>query len=124
MHELSVTQHILEIVVRHAEQAQAVRITDIQLVIGQLSTFIDESIQFYWDALSRGTLAEGAQLHFERVPAQVECKECGQHSALAESAQGCLACGSLNVRIVAGEEFYVRAIQVQTADEVEQETKA
>ncbi len=124
MHELSVTQHMLEIVVRHAEQAQAARITDIHLVIGQLSSFIDESIQFYWDTLSSGTLAEGAQLHFERVPAQVECTECGQRSTLTESAQGCLACGSLNVRVVAGEEFYVRAIQVQAADEIEQEATA
>jgi hydrogenase nickel incorporation protein HypA/HybF len=119
MHELPVTQHILEIVLRHAEQANASRVTDIYLVIGQLSSFIDESIQFYWDALSRGTQAESAQLHFERVRAEVVCQVCGVRSPLAEIGQGCPQCGSLRVKVVAGEEFYVRAIRVQTADEVE-----
>jgi hydrogenase nickel incorporation protein HypA/HybF len=119
MHELPITQHILEIVLRHAEQANALRVTDIYLVIGQLSSFIDESIQFYWDALSRGTQAEGAQLHFERVAAEVICQVCGVRSPLAEVGQGCPQCGSLRVKVVAGEEFYVRAIRVQTADEVE-----
>jgi hydrogenase nickel incorporation protein HypA/HybF len=119
MHELPITQHILEIVLRHAEQAKALRVTDIYLVIGQLSSYVDESIQFYWDTLCRGTVAEGAQLHFEAVKAEVECQACGARSAWTEIAQGCPECGSLRVKVVAGEEFYVRAIRVQEADEVE-----
>lgn len=119
MHELPITQHLLEIVLRHAEQAGAARVTDIYLVIGQLSSYVDELIQFYWDTLCRGTVAEGAQLHFEHIQAEVECQACGMHSAWGEIGQGCPNCGSLRVKVIAGEEFYVRAIRVQTADEVE-----
>jgi hydrogenase nickel incorporation protein HypA/HybF len=121
MHELPITQHILEIVLRHAQQADAVRVTDIYLVIGQLSSYVDESIQFYWDVLCRGTLAEGAQLHFEPVKAEVACQTCGARSPLAQIGQGCPQCGSLRLKVVAGEEFYVRAIRVLTADEVQEE---
>ena len=47
MHELPVTESILEIALRHAQEAGARRITDLYLIIGQLSTIVDDSIQFY-----------------------------------------------------------------------------
>ena len=42
MHELSVTESVLEIACRHAEKAQASRVTDIYLEIGRLSSIVDE----------------------------------------------------------------------------------
>jgi hydrogenase nickel incorporation protein HypA/HybF len=74
MHELSVTENILEIALRHAAEAQANRITNLYLVIGQLSSIVDDSIQFYWDIITRGTPAEGAQLHFERIQTRLSCR--------------------------------------------------
>ncbi len=116
MHELPVTQSILNIVVRHAEQAGAARITDIRLVIGQLSSIVDDSVQFYWDMIAAGTIAEGARLHFQRVPAQMQCQACGAAFALAASADfACPQCGSSDVRVTGGEEFYVESIDVETA---------
>ena len=58
------------------------RITDIRLVIGQLSTVVDDSVQFYWDILSAGTAAEGGTLHFQRVPARLVCRDCGEAYSL------------------------------------------
>jgi hypothetical protein len=57
MHELPVTESILDIAVKHARQANAQRIADIYLVIGQLSSIVDDSIQFYWDIIAKDTLA-------------------------------------------------------------------
>ena len=77
MHELSVTESLLNLAVRHAEQAKAARVTDLYLVMGQLSSIVDESVQFYWDMISQGTLAEGSQLHFRRVATELSCQDCG-----------------------------------------------
>jgi hydrogenase nickel incorporation protein HypA/HybF len=108
MHELSVTESILEIALRHGGEQ---RITDLRLVIGELSTLIDESVQFYWDIVSEGTPAAGATLHFRRVPAQLTCQACG-HSYSPREALPCPACDSEDIRIVSGEEFYLEEIEV------------
>ncbi|MCB9457970.1 MAG: hydrogenase maturation nickel metallochaperone HypA, partial [Anaerolineaceae bacterium] len=56
MHELSVTQSILEIALRYGNQNGAKHITHLYLVIGDLSSIVDDSVQFYWDIISRGTM--------------------------------------------------------------------
>ncbi|HQF69985.1 MAG TPA: hydrogenase maturation nickel metallochaperone HypA, partial [Promineifilum sp.] len=76
MHELAITESILEIALRHGRSAGATRITDLHLVIGELSSVVDESVQFYWDIVSEGTAAAGATLHFRRVPARLVCRAC------------------------------------------------
>ncbi|MBP6788170.1 MAG: hydrogenase maturation nickel metallochaperone HypA [Candidatus Promineofilum sp.] len=110
MHELSITESILEIALRHSGEQ---RITDLRLVIGELSTLVDESVQFYWDIVSEGTPAAGATLHFRRVPAQLTCQTCG-HSYSPRQSLPCPACGSEEIRVVAGEEFYLEAIDVDS----------
>jgi hydrogenase nickel incorporation protein HypA/HybF len=59
MHELSVTQAILGIALRNAAKSNAIRVTGLNITIGDLSSFVDDSIQFYWDLISKGTLCEG-----------------------------------------------------------------
>ena len=111
MHELSITESILEIALRHSGEQ---RITDLRLVIGELSTLVDESVQFYWDIVSEGTPAAGATLHFRRVPAQLTCQTCG-HSYSPRHSLPCPACGGEEIDITAGEEFFLESIDVDAA---------
>lgn len=111
MHELAVTENILAIALRHAAQSGATKITDLHLVVGELSSIVDDSVQFYWDIISDGTPAAGATLHFRRVPAQLSCRSCGQTYSPRENLP-CPACGSLDIAIIAGEEFYLEAIDI------------
>ncbi len=116
MHELAVTESILEIALRHGRAAGAAAITDLFLVVGELSTIVDESVQFYWDIVSEGTEAAGATLHFRRVPARLACRACG-HTYSPRQDLPCPACGGLDVAVLAGEEFYLETIEVEmTAD--------
>jgi hydrogenase nickel incorporation protein HypA/HybF len=113
MHELAVTQSILEICVRHAEEANAAKITDINLVVGQFSSIVDDSVQFYWDMIAEGTIAQGAVLHFNRVPGEMTCRTCGHAFQPTDRTFACPACGSAAVRITRGEEFRVDSIDVE-----------
>jgi hydrogenase nickel incorporation protein HypA/HybF len=111
MHELSVTQSVLEIALRHATQANAGRIVDLHLVVGEMSSIVDDSVQFYWEILSRGTAADGSTLHFRRIEAQFGCRVCG-HAYHPRQGLVCPACDSGDVRLVAGDEFYLESIDV------------
>jgi len=113
MHELSVTESILEITLRYAEQAGAQRVTDLNIVVGQLASIVDDSVQFYWDIVSQTTLAEGAKLHFRRIPAELECLDCGNRYAPQGEDFACPACKSLRARVAGGEEFYLDSIEVE-----------
>jgi hydrogenase nickel incorporation protein HypA/HybF len=113
MHELSVTESILDIVVSHAQQANARNITDIHLVLGDLSSIVDDSVKFYWDMLSEGTLAEGAELHFQRVQTELECQECGSRYKPSGNDLSCPECNSRKINIIAGEEFFIESIEVE-----------
>ena len=114
MHELAVTQNVLEIALRHARQAGAGRITTIHLVVGQLSSIVDDSVSFYWDFVARGTLAEGARLEFRRLEARFTCQACGHAFPPQGDRWSCPACESEQVRVTAGEEFYVEAIEIDS----------
>ncbi|NTU78464.1 MAG: hydrogenase maturation nickel metallochaperone HypA [Chloroflexales bacterium] len=110
MHELAVTEGVIKVAV---EAAGGRRVRAIDLVLGALSTIVDDSVQFYFDALSRATLAEGAVLRFRRVPATALCLDCGATTEVAPPLpDGCPGCGSSRLRVSGGTEFLVESIEV------------
>ncbi len=113
MHELSVTQGLLAVVLEHAEKAGARRVIRIDLRVGAMAGVVDESIQFYFDFLSRETPAEGAQLSFTHVPARFSCRGCGGEFEPGERNWVCPACGAVGGDIVAGQEMTVESIEIE-----------
>jgi hydrogenase nickel incorporation protein HypA/HybF len=115
MHELAVTESILEIAVRHAKQQNAARITELFIVMGEWSSTVDDSVQFYWDMLSENTIAQGAKLHFKRIPTELLCKNCGHTYHPTSRSLPCPQCQSAQIKVKTGEEFYLEAIEVEAA---------
>jgi hydrogenase nickel incorporation protein HypA/HybF len=116
MHELAVTESILEIALRHANQSAASKITTVYLVIGELSSIIDDSVQFYWEMIARDTIAETARLVFRRTPISIRCQACGRSGPpVSREDLACPACGSIQILIETGEEFTLEAIDIETS---------
>lgn len=113
MHELSVTESILNIAQKHAVQSEAKRVTDIHITIGDLSSIVDDSVEFYWDIISKDTICENSKLHFKRVPAKLECKDCGTVYAIEDGLQPCPNCGSIHIKVITGEEFLLESIEIE-----------
>lgn len=115
MHEYAVTKSIVHIATEEAAKAGAAKIIEIRLVIGDLSTIIDESVQMYFDIISEGTLAQGAKLSFTRVKAEFECKSCHSKFIKPETGFKCPICGELGTPTGVGREFYIDSIEVEDA---------
>ncbi len=112
MHELYATQAILDRALKKADEQKADRIAAVYLVVGELSSYTEDSVKFYWDEISKGTIAERSDLHFRRVPAEVQCMACFSKYHPEEGEILCPNCGSNGAKILQGEEFYMEALDV------------
>lgn len=113
MHELAVTESILNIAVKHAAQANAVTVKDIYIVIGKFSSIVDDSIQFYWDIISKNSICENSKLHFERIPGKFLCLDCNYEFEFKDEIMPCPECSSIRLKIKSGEEFWVDSIEIE-----------
>jgi hydrogenase nickel incorporation protein HypA/HybF len=113
MHELGITESILQIALEHAEKAGAKQVRRIHLVVGELSSIADESVQFYFDFFSKDTAAEGAQLVFQKLAARFRCPSCGQEFGSQDGDWTCPRCQAPGHKILAGREFYMESIEVE-----------
>jgi hydrogenase nickel incorporation protein HypA/HybF len=109
MHEMSITQSIVELCLSHAGER---RVQSVDIEIGELSSVVPEAIEFCFEACSQGTLLESARLNIIKTPGRGICQECGQETSLTELFGSCEQCGSNRVVIISGEELRVREIEV------------
>lgn len=115
MHELQVTERILDIVLRHAKANSVIKVLSIQLKIGELSDLENEWVQRYFDYLSKDTIAENAQLKIERTPVVMRCDSCS-HSFEVNIKEikdiQCPDCGNKKCSLISGRDYYIKDMEV------------
>jgi len=115
VHELQITERILNVVLQHAAGQDIQRIVRIHLRIGELSDLEDEWIQHYFDYLSRGTLAEHAKLAITRAPIVVACQSCSYSFEVKKDQLGqlsCPECGEGRLELVSGRGYLIENMEV------------
>jgi hydrogenase nickel incorporation protein HypA/HybF len=113
MHEASITESLLSLALEKANEAKAGKITRINLVVGELAGVVSECVQFYFDAISKNTLADGAVLSFETKPTRIRCRKCEREFTPVNHDWACPACHEISVEIVSGRECYMESIEVE-----------
>jgi hydrogenase nickel incorporation protein HypA/HybF len=112
MHEMALTQSIVEIAVETARREGAARVRRVFAEIGALSHVEPEALMFCFGAVSSGTIAEGATLEIDRAPGAGWCMDCAKTVPLAERFGACPDCGGFHVQMTAGDAMRVREIEV------------
>lgn len=111
MHELPVVIDLVRIVKEEAAKRGLKKITCINLVIGELSSIIDESVQMYFEIIAEESCCSGAKLIFEHVPAMLRCSRCNFEFPHYKNFD-CPKCGGESVLIKGtGREFYVKSLE-------------
>lgn len=115
MHELSIMSNILDIVVDHAGKNKAKKVVKINLTVGELSDLIPDWMQTYFNFVSKDTIAEQAVLNIERIPATLQCRNCGHRYTLQRDDLqfACPKCESGEIELLSGREFRVDSIEIE-----------
>ncbi len=114
MHELSVMAYMLESVEAHAQRIGAKKVLAINLVIGERASVIDDSILFYFDALTPGTIAEGATLNVRRTRMQFHCATCDADYTPSGADFQCPRCQIVGHVTDDGSELLIESMEVET----------
>ncbi|OGO24286.1 MAG: hydrogenase maturation nickel metallochaperone HypA [Chloroflexi bacterium RBG_16_50_9] len=112
MHEYSITESMLSLALEKAGEAKAGKITRINLIMGELSGIVDDSVRFYFDFLSKDTIAAGACLCFEKPATRLRCRDCETVFTPGNHDWACPDCHSAGIEIIAGRECYMESIEV------------
>lgn len=107
MHELSLIENIIEIVLAEMPKHSLSRVENIALRVGQMRQVVPEALLFGFEVLSKGTVLEGAKLTIEHVPVKGCCRQCGHNFILKDWLIGCPDCEAAEFEIISGKELEI-----------------
>jgi len=113
MHELSIMTYLLEAVKDKAQQLQANRVLAINLRAGERAGIVADSMAFYFDMLTPGTVVEGAQLNIRYTPVRFQCRQCDDDYSPANGAFDCPVCGATGQIIDDGSQLLIESIEIE-----------
>ncbi|MEA2366487.1 MAG: hydrogenase nickel incorporation protein HypA/HybF [Thermoleophilaceae bacterium] len=114
MHELSLSGAIVNTVEKHAAGRP---VSVVNMRIGALRQVVPDTLEFYFEFVSKGTLCEGARLEQELIPARLGCASCGRDWEIELPIFMCPSCGGAGrVEVRSGNEFEVESIEVEEAE--------
>jgi hydrogenase nickel incorporation protein HypA/HybF len=113
MHELSIASNLMDIVKQAVDGQNVSRVTSLHITIGELSTVVPDCLAFAFEIISKGSVAEGARLEFERKPLIGKCGNCGREFHVENYVFLCPDCESRNIEILSGKEFMLKSIECE-----------
>lgn len=113
MHEVSLIESVVGLIEDLQRLEHFVRVRSVHLRVGALCHAEPDALRFCFDAVVRGTVAEGARLEIEMVPGEGRCSSCRSTMPLEERFVACPGCGSTAVRLMAGAELRLAEMEVE-----------
>mgnify|MGYP003339326191 CR=1 FL=1 len=109
---MSLMESVMEIVAEETRKAGARSVKAVRLAIGELSHVEPEAMAFCFEAVTHGTIADGARLEIERVPGAGWCLDCSETVPIKERFGACPKCGNHRVQMTAGDDLRVTELEV------------
>ena len=113
MHELGIAQEMLKVALEYAAKNNAARITQFNVALSAAADESVESLNFHFEHVTRGTIAEGARIEITHVPFTVNCLDCGNDFEWTSDTIVCPKCSSARIKALPQDEFKLTSIQVE-----------
>lgn len=108
MHELAITQSIVETVAERAGPAKVLRVV---VEIGKLSGVAPDAVRFCFDLCAESSTLEDAALEIREIEGLARCRDCAAQFPIAEWGSLC-ACGSADLELARGQELNIREVEI------------
>jgi hydrogenase nickel incorporation protein HypA/HybF len=112
VHELALCQGLMAEIERVARQQQASAVQRVRVAVGALSGVEPQLLERAFHVARAGTVAGGAWLQLDVLPARVACDDCGVQAEVPANRLLCPACGTWRVRVVGGEELLLTQVEL------------
>ena len=113
MHELSIVQNIVTIVVDEAKRVGATSVKTIRIRAGALRGIVPQQLQFSFEFVKTGTIVEDATLELEVLPIRATCKACSCEFGVENYEMICPECKSKDLDLIQGMELDVKEIEIE-----------
>ncbi|OZA00883.1 MAG: hydrogenase maturation nickel metallochaperone HypA [Rhodobacterales bacterium 17-64-5] len=112
MHEMSLVESIRSIVEDQAQAHGFVQVTRLRLEIGRFAGVEKAALEFAFDVVMRGSVAEGARLEMIDLPGQAMCYDCLKMIEINDRFDPCPLCGGGRLLPEGGDEMRIRDMEV------------
>ena len=113
MHEMSLAEGVLQIIEDAAKEQNFSRVKTVWLEIGQLAGVEAEAMRFCFDAVTRESIAQDAQLEIIQTPGQAWCMQCSDTVQVQALYDECPKCGGHQLQVTGGNEMRVKELDVE-----------
>jgi len=113
MHEMSLCEGIIEIAEEQASIQSYNKVKSIRLEIGWLSCAEPEAMRFAFDAVARGTIADGARLDIDQIPGKGWCTACENEVEIGQRYDACPLCEHYPLQIREGDAMRIKDMEVE-----------
>ncbi len=108
MHEMAITQSVVDTVCEHAAGR---RVHSVRVQVGALCAVVPDAMEFCFGLAVEGTVADGARLDLDVQPASARCRACGEEFGLSDLILLC-PCGSADVEVLTGRDLRILSMEV------------
>ncbi len=112
MHEMSLMESVRSIVLEAHRTKGFHRVNRIVLEIGTLAGVQPSALEFCFEVVMKGSVAEGASLEIDTIQAQAWCPACEREVPLNARLAPCPHCGGMPGKITRGFEMRVKGLDV------------
>ncbi|HUN40454.1 MAG TPA: hydrogenase maturation nickel metallochaperone HypA [Acetobacteraceae bacterium] len=109
MHELALSQSVVDLVAEHAAREGLRKVTRVILEIGTAAAVEPQALCFCFDLVAADTVVHGAELAIETVALRARCQRCLCEFSPAALYECCPECGGFDRIWLAGREMRVKS---------------
>lgn len=113
MHEMSLCESVLQILELQAQSQKFSRVTTVRMEIGAFACVEPEAMRFSFESVTRGTLAEHAQLEIVQTRGNAWCLSCERLIPVRQRFSVCPACNNDLLAPTGGDELRIKELEVE-----------